>query len=190
MKLTIIIPAYNAYKFLEDLVPSIAKQLVKGTELIIIDDGSTDGLKSTTMPMVEHLDGNYGVSAARNAGVGIAKGEYVTFVDTDDQVSDDFVSSILEAISEDEGTHDIYWFKASTENSLGHYHITPVWAKAYRRDIFNDVAFDETLKAGEDIKFVEETKGYSCKRVEKTIYHYRWSANPDSLSKRYNRGEL
>lgn len=190
MKLTIIIPAYNAYKFLEDLVPNLAKQLTEDTELIIMDDGSTDELKSTAMPMVHHLDGNYGVSAARNAGVRIANGEYIAFVDADDQVSDDFVSNILEAIYEDKSSHDIYWFKASCEDSIGHYHVAPVWAKIYKKNIFKDVSFDETLKVGGDIRFVEETKSYSCKKIDKTIYHYRWSANPDSLSKKHNRGEL
>ena len=192
MKLSIIIPVYNSYGFLKDLACQIAHQLTDETELIIIDDGSTDELKTDHSAFVHHNKENLGVSAARNVGIKLAKGEYITFVDADDWVSDDFVEAILGAIKTDKSRHNIYWFKAKTEDGKVNHHITPVWGKAYNKKIFKEIEFDEHLKAGEDIEFLEEVKnaGRTCKMVDEAIYEYRWSVNPNSLSKRYNRGDL
>lgn len=192
MKLTIVIPAYNSYRWLEKLIPHISQQLEKDAELLIIDDGSTDELKNRTSIDTYHHNKNLGVSAARNTGVELAKGEYIAFVDADDWVSDDFVRTILNTITKDKSRHDIYWFKVKTEDRFENYHIVPVWGKVYHKDIFKECLFDEELKAGEDIMFYEETKnaGHTCKTIDKAIYHYRWSKNPDSLSKKYNRGDI
>jgi glycosyltransferase involved in cell wall biosynthesis len=93
MNISAIIPAYNSAEFIADAVNSILKQTFPITEIIIIDDGSTDATQS----VVEALPGpityikqqNQGPSAARNAGIKAAKSEWIAFLDADDQWTPD-----------------------------------------------------------------------------------------------------
>lgn len=86
---TIVMPAYNAQKYIEEAIRSVLMQTYEHWELIVIDDGSTDN----TRPLIEvfknqriHLisQENVGVSVARNRGLVVAKGKYITFLDADD----------------------------------------------------------------------------------------------------------
>lgn len=90
-RVSAIVPAYNAAEYLEDCLNSILRQSLKELEVIVIDDGSTD----STLRIAEKIAAedkrirvesisNRGVSAARNLGIDLAKGEYLTFVDADD----------------------------------------------------------------------------------------------------------
>ena len=94
MKLSIIIPCYNVAPYVERAVRSVQEQAFGDWELILVDDGSADG----TLPVLRRLEAsdgrirviaqeNSGVSAARNAGLRAARGEYVHFVDADDYLS-------------------------------------------------------------------------------------------------------
>lgn len=108
MQLSVIIPVYNAEKYLGRCLDSIVKQLCDEVELILVDDGSIDAssqicdsyVKKSACVKVFHQE-NSGVSAARNKGIEMACGEWITFVDADDCVSDCFVDVILEHISSD-----------------------------------------------------------------------------------------
>lgn len=94
--LTIIVPIYNTENYLSECIDSILNQSYKNIELILINDGSTDNSgficdeysKRDKRIKVIHTE-NRGVSHARNIGLSIAKGEYITFVDSDDFVSND-----------------------------------------------------------------------------------------------------
>lgn len=89
-KVSIILPTYNRKYCLDCAIQSVLSQTFTDYELIIIDDGSTDGttewLKVTypTLKLIT-LEANQGASAARNAGIKIARGEYIAFIDSDDQ---------------------------------------------------------------------------------------------------------
>ena len=99
-KLSIIIPAYNAEQYIKPCLDSIlqnSKESLSKTEIIVINDGSTDN----TLKILEgyshyknikiHTTKNQGVSAARNLGISLAKGDWITFIDADDTISDHFV---------------------------------------------------------------------------------------------------
>lgn len=89
--LSIVVPVYNVDKYLDECLDSILKQTFKNFELIIVDDGSTDDsgkisdeyAKYDQRIKVIHKQ-NGGLSSARNAGINIAKGRYITFIDSDD----------------------------------------------------------------------------------------------------------
>lgn len=93
-KVSIIIPFYNAMNYLEDCVRSVAAQTLSDIEIILVDDGSNDSsakiaddfARADNRIKVIHQS-NRGVSAARNAGLDAAKGEYIGFVDADDLVA-------------------------------------------------------------------------------------------------------
>lgn len=90
---SVIIPVYNAETFIKDAIISVENQTYKKTEIIIIDDCSTDNsakiikeLCNTYPNIIYHLQAaNYGVAVARNTGIDIAKGRYIAFLDSDDQ---------------------------------------------------------------------------------------------------------
>lgn len=96
--ISIIIPVYNSEKYLEEALKSAQDQSYANIEIILIDDGSTDGspdicdlfAKQDTRIKVIHQE-NRGPSAARNRGIEEAKGEYITFLDNDDLLHRDFV---------------------------------------------------------------------------------------------------
>ena len=97
-KLSIIIPAYNAEPYLCQLVACLQKQvpLDKSVEVLLIDDGSSEPVQYTASWLKIYRQPNQGVSVARNAGIDKAKGDYISFIDADDLVSDNFISTILE----------------------------------------------------------------------------------------------
>lgn len=111
MKVSVIIPCYNAERFLTDCVRSVLAQDMADFEAILIDDGSTDGTLALARGF-EREDArvrvleqhNAGVSAARNAGLGAARGEWVTFVDADDLLPEGALRALLAAA---EGENDM-----------------------------------------------------------------------------------
>lgn len=94
MKLSIIVPVYKVRRHLQKCIESILQQMYTDYELILIDDGSTDGCGAICDRYAQECDKvkvihkkNGGLSSARNAGIAAAKGEYITFVDGDDTIA-------------------------------------------------------------------------------------------------------
>ena len=105
MKVSIIVPVYNAEKYLDKCIESIVRQTEREIEIILIDDDSTDksgnicenwALKDSRIK-VFHIE-NLGVSNARNCGIRYASGQYIMFVDSDDWIRSDMVEILLNSI--------------------------------------------------------------------------------------------
>lgn len=103
--ISIIVPVYNGEKHIDRVVNSILPQLNEKTELILVDDGSTDNSgnlcdgyagKYSNVQAVHKRNG--GVSSARNAGIAAAKGDYLSFVDADDYIAENAYSTFAEVI--------------------------------------------------------------------------------------------
>ena len=102
-KLSVIVPVYNTEKYLRECIDSILAQTFRDFELILVDDGSTDGsgaicdeyAKQDERIRVIHQE-NGGITVARKSGVRAARGEYVTFVDSDDWIDKDMYRIMLE----------------------------------------------------------------------------------------------
>lgn len=98
MKISVIMPVYNKARYIEKTVNSILSQTYKDFELIIVDDGSTDGSElicdkfeqMDSRVKVFHIE-NSGVSNARNVGIENARGEYIQFIDSDDYISENML---------------------------------------------------------------------------------------------------
>jgi len=95
---SVIIPVYNVEPYLAECLESIINQTYRHIEIILVNDGSTDGSQRIMDCYAKKDDrivvlsqSNRGVSAARNAGLSVAKGEYVLFVDSDDTIRNDVV---------------------------------------------------------------------------------------------------
>lgn len=106
-KISVIVPVYNTKEYIEDCVKSILSQTYKKIELILVDDGSTDG-SADICDMFKRVDKrvivvhkrNEGVSAARNDGLNIASGEYFAFVDSDDIIEPNMYELLIKSIQE------------------------------------------------------------------------------------------
>lgn len=101
--ISVIVPVYNVEAYLEECVRSILNQTYKNLELILVNDGSTDGsgelcdryAAEDVRVRVIHQE-NAGLSAARNTGIETARGEYLTFVDSDDGIHEDCLKDSVE----------------------------------------------------------------------------------------------
>lgn len=99
---SVVVPAYNVENYIEQCVLSVLNQSYSCCELIIIDDGSTDGTPQILDKLADRNDSirvihkeNVGVSAARNTGIDTAKGDYIVFIDGDDYLAPDFVEYMV-----------------------------------------------------------------------------------------------
>ena len=106
--ISVIVPVYNAEKYLHRCINSILAQTFVDIELLLIDDGSTDSssvicdkyAKKDQRVRVFHKE-NGGVSSARNLGLDNAQGEWIAFVDGDDWVKETYLSNLLSHVRED-----------------------------------------------------------------------------------------
>ncbi len=106
--ISVVIPIYNKALYIEKAINSVLSQSYKDYELIIVNDGSTDGSLDVVEKIIENISTridikvvnqeNSGVSAARNRGVELAKGEYIAFLDADDWWDEDYLQKMYQLI--------------------------------------------------------------------------------------------
>ena len=206
-KISIIVPVYNVENYLERCVESILKQTYTNFELLLINDGSTDQSGELCDQLVSkngnikvfHLK-NAGVSNARNVGIQNSTGEWITFVDGDDFITNDYLETLISAVDGDDSIgfsigrlHHIKngqitelpvfsgkEEKWSTEQTMRELLTTsktsffPV-AKLFKREIISDFIFNTDYHLAEDALFLTEvllkTKCTSI-FIDKPIYYY------------------
>ncbi len=102
---SVVVPVYNAEKFLKECIQSIVAQTYQNIELLLIDDGSTDASGEICNEFVavdsrvcHYKSANYGVSTARNKGIDLAKGKYICFIDADDLLERDYIEKLYSEI--------------------------------------------------------------------------------------------
>ena len=107
VSITVIVPIYNVEKYLKRCIESILNQTFKDFELLLLNDGSTDSsgkicdiYASKDNRIVVRHKKNQGVSTTRNLGIDIAKGEYITFIDSDDWIEKDYLEKMYSKIKE------------------------------------------------------------------------------------------
>lgn len=177
---TIIIPIYNAEKSIQQCIDSILVQNNRDFELILINDGSTDNsgiicenyAKIDSRIKVFHKS-NGGVSSARNIGLDNAKGEWITFIDADDYIEQNYLPSNLENSDliiynwtatnkmDNKETIPPQYINISNTKSFLEEHLWKTvfrspWGKIYKNDIIkeNKIRFNPKYKIGEDTLFV------------------------------------
>ncbi len=108
-EISIIVPLYNKKKYVSAMLESVCRQTFSDYELIIIDDGSTDGSGQIAEEYAVHDERlrvvhikNGGVSHARNVGLEMATGTYITFIDADDTVATDYLENLYRCITEND----------------------------------------------------------------------------------------
>ena len=205
-KISVIVPVYNVEAYLERCVESILQQTYAHFELILINDGSTD----SSGQICDHLASQYenikvyhienaGVSNARNMGIQLATGSWVTFIDSDDFVTQDYLATLASAVEglnvgfviaplhhikngivTDLPSHSGKTELWSTEETMKELLMTtrtsffPV-AKLFKRDLLADEKFNTNYHLAEDALFLTELllkTRCSCVFIDKPVYFY------------------
>ena len=203
IRLSVVIPAYITSKKgvidLSNLLVKIDHQRNRKTaELFVIDDHSKIKIERPSVVTgaitYYYKKVNEGVAAARNIGIKFSKGDYIVFLDADDDIPDDFIAILEDRIREEDRTgnkNDIIQFKAKHEDGNIAFPEPCAWGKLIKRSWIGDDRFDEDQLIGEeDTLFHKEGKTAIIAHDNRIIYHHRQSANPDSLMKRFWRGEV
>ncbi len=182
VQISVIVPVYNAEHTLRKCLDSVLSQDIGDFELVLVNDGSKDRSLDicreyeTNDKRVVVIDKpNGGVSSARNAGLDVANGEWVLFVDSDDYLEEHFFDG-LEGSAEDllirgeksfaedgglvnECTLEALKPQPTLSGFVKTYVGTPLlrapWAKFFRRSLIGDLRFPEDMKVGEDSHFVQ-----------------------------------
>lgn len=148
-KLSIIVPIYNVEKYLNRCINSILLQIYTDFEVILIDDGSPDqcaaiidGYAKKDQRVVPIHQKNKGVSAARNAGLRVAKGEYIGFVDPDDWIEPDMYSTLLNIMETEQCDIASCSWMDNDENGSELPHFSELSSKVMSRDEYMSHLFD------------------------------------------------
>lgn len=223
MDISVIIPVYNVEQYLKRCVDSVLCQIGISLEIILVDDGSTDSsekicddyaTKNTNVKCL-HIE-NSGPATAKNRGYDIAKGNYVAFIDSDDEIKQDMFSVMLR--SGYQHNADVIccnYIQVDEEGNISHTDHTgqeyvlnqdealkallikdkiysQCWTKIYKRDLLesNHIRNTEGLKTEED--FIYNIQAFACSQtvciVDKPLYIY--THRTKSLSKDYYRNHI
>lgn len=166
-KISIIIPIYNVEKYLPICINSILNQTFKDFELILVDDGSTDSsgklcdeyAKQYKNIVVIHKK-NSGPSDARNEGIKIAKGDYLTYIDSDDYVTNDCLETLLRLVI----NYDADISGGNFGFFSNHYDIpSSMTKKQYKNKVYNGVS------ACKDLLYEKLYSSSCCLLIKKEI---------------------
>ena len=183
MKLSIIIPFYNTHEYTGELLDTLAPQMKRSVEVILVDDGSDEPFipKYTWLTVIRTKRTN--PATARNEGLRNAKGEYIQFIDSDDLVSDDFIEKILEAIKSGTDLIEFSWRSLNSGRfnvrlSQGERCKMPgVVLRTFKRSYIGDTRFNEKKDATEDEDFSRRlgylTEPVSVTTITSYLYFYR-----------------
>lgn len=220
--ISIIVPIYNVEKYLKKCIESIINQTYKNIEIILVDDGSPDNCgkicdeysqKDKRIIVIHKKNG--GLSDARNKGIDIAKGDYLTFIDSDDFVNIDYIEKLYNSIKLNNTklaqcgiskvnenneiieklNYDENYIKTSHEilNELYGKHLIEnvvVWNKMYAKELFRNIRFP-VGKIHED-EFTTYKIFYSVDRISllsDCLYNYR-QTNESIIGKKFNKKRL
>lgn len=208
--LSVVVPVYNVENTLDRCIQSIVSQSYDAMEILLIDDGSTDSSprlcdewaeKDTRISVVHQR--NKGLSGARNTGIELAQGQWITFVDSDDQLAPDTYRQIMAEVEQTEC--DLLEYQARIDvgskqesqltlpdktyySYIGYWFDTEAyrhcyaWNKIYRRNLFQSLRYPEG-KTFEDVYLLPLLirKAQSIKTSPKGTYIYY--TNPKGISK-------
>lgn len=179
MTVSIVIPVYNADRYLCECLDSVSAQTYKDIEVVLVDDGSTDGsaticdeyAASDVRMFVIHKH-NGGVTSARKTGTDASHGTFVYFLDADDTIASDTIETAMSLAADDvdvvsmEESDDLLCSAEEYGRRLLHWSTVHVWGKLFRRSVLaNDWVFDipREITVAEDLitnlRIVRNIKG-------------------------------
>lgn len=152
-KISVIVPVYNTEKYLRKCLDSILNQTYQDFEIIIINDGSTDGSEKIINEYKEknssrikyYVQQNAGLSSARNVGIEKAKGEYLSFIDSDDYIDKDLFQNLKQEIDKDIDLIKFKLIKVDENYNEIERVKGPIFTEKNGQDAFNSLVFNDVL---------------------------------------------
>ena len=212
-KISIIIPAYNASKYITRTLDSICNQIYKNLEIIVVDDGSSDNTLEICKEQSEkdnrikvyHKD-NEGVTLARDMGISMAKGELIGFIDADDTIDpkmyeclynnlvkyDADISHCGYKTIKENGEENLFYgtgkliIQSNTDGIIdlikGEIIEPSLCIKLFRKELFDNLDYDKTMKINEDyvMNLLLFKKSRKSVFVDEPYYHYYQNENSGS----------
>jgi glycosyltransferase involved in cell wall biosynthesis len=199
-KVSVIVPVYNAEKYIEKCISSVLNQNYKNIELILVNDGSTDNslelMKKYNAIIIDKKNG--GVSSARNEGLNRATGDFIMFLDSDDFLDEACILDIIKKpadivrfkicyeyldgqtrIEEDDFCDCSYIEKKDFKNEIYKKMLTGIKMNSicrtlYKKDVVKNIRLEENLKTAEDLLFNIEafSNANSFLYIARAYYHY------------------
>ena len=218
MRLSVIIPIYMVETTLKRCLKSVVEQDYEDMEIILVNDGTHDdsmviannfAQKDQRIRIINKENG--GLSSARNSGLEIATGDYITFVDSDDYISEHTYSQLMDIVSKDNTIdileYPVYMHYGSDEqrilsfpdkeyvDSLSYfldaqaYQHAYAWNKIYACHIFKDIRYPEGMVFEDTITLPLLMKAASIIRTtDKGLYYY--CSNPHGITKKAGAEEM
>jgi glycosyltransferase involved in cell wall biosynthesis len=217
MLVSFVVPVYNAENVLKRCLDSILSQTHQNFEILLVNDGSTDrsllvcneyASKDKRVRVIDQI--NSGPSTARNIGVFNANGDYICFIDSDDFITEKYLSDFLENYLNDDTLliQDIYKYKNANSRLncnykkkviainqadvlINNYHLLKYgypFAKFYKKSIIIDhkILFDSTVHFSEDLLFLLEYLTHCTAIKFLDVANYFYVDAGESLSNKYN----
>lgn len=201
-KVSIVVPVYGVEQYIGHCIESLLAQTYQNLEILLVDDGGKDGSGEicdrygAQDPRIKVIHkSNGGAASARNAGLDAATGDYICFVDGDDAVHPDYVSSLLTALTEKGADIAVcgfrHWSRTGAQpvdcSNTGEYtgqeyllrflrdwSCSLLWNKIYRREVIGDIRMEEGHKV--DDEFFTYLVVMNSRKVvlfETPLYDYR-----------------
>ena len=219
-KISVIVPIYNMEKYLERCVDSILAQTYTNLEIILVDDGSSDlspeicdryAQADSRVKVVHKTNG--GLSSARNAGLDIATGDYIGFVDSDDYISADMyrilaerlensdceIANVMYVRADEEGNTTPSNVPHATDKEIGseqfirelmlHTGDVSVWSKLFQIEMLKEIRFPEG-KLNEDLLFMLEVFTKVNKVAFAAHIGYYYFTRSESISSGYGKAVI
>ena len=215
--ISVIVPVYNVEEYLEECLESISHQTYADIEVILVNDGSTDGSIEICKQYCQedprfHLinQKNQGQSVARNNGVVVSKGEFITFVDSDDIVRVDMLDQLMNYMSDEidivecDKTEDIQYLNEKGEDiqvkefdsnealykCFNHVVSWSPVAKLYRREIVEKIPFLENLIYEDFYTGIVSLKYINkMRKIDYIGYYYRYHTS-STMNQKYSEKNL
>lgn len=217
--ISVVVPVYNTEKYLNRCLDSLVNQTYKDIEIICVNDGSKDNslnvLKeyASKYKRIKIIDQeNQGVSVARNAGIDVAKGKYISFVDSDDYVDLDMYENIVNSLKYEEYNILAFGYDAidpktgesrkgsdiknggvfDTCDFLDDDNLHGVWTTLYKKSFIdeNKLRFIPGISYGEDRLFRQMCflKAGKMKMINRVFYHYVY--DDEAAKKKYTNDKI
>ena len=184
-KITVVVPVYNAEKYLCKCIDSIINQTYSNIEVLLINDGSTDRSLSLLKnyekkypdKITVYSQENQGVSSARNYAIKNAHGDFITFVDSDDWIENDYLATlrkelmnndiIISGFKRYDKEYNFQYEKITEKNDWTKYKYCSIAGKMYRLSFLrdNNILYEKSFKIGEDGLF----NIYAYSKTEKVV---------------------
>ncbi len=197
MKVSVIVPVYNVYEYIDKCLDSLVHQTLKDMEIIVVNDGSPDDSESIIKKYEKKYKNikyvvkkNGGLSDARNFGLKYATGDYIGFVDSDDYVANDMFEKLYNKITKDKSDIAVCEFNYVypdgkiirsysnldyTDEVDKKYLISPpmAWTRLYKKDLFKELKFKKDIYY-EDLEMNPKVLLYTKKIsfVDEGLYYY------------------